>query len=60
MESMFLYISFSISYFNEEGNKGRNSNESGQIRICCNILKHLLTMSLSQISNKREKTPATS
>ena len=60
MESMFLWISFSRSYFNEEGNKARNSNKSGKIRIYCNIINYAPTMSLSQTSNKREKTPATS
>ena len=60
MESIFLRIWFSRSCFNEEGNEGRNSNESCKIRIYCNILKNLPTMSLPSILNKREKTKATS
>ena len=58
MEGTFLSISFSRSYYNEEGNEGRNSNESGKIRRYCNIPKDLLTMSSPSILNKREKTTA--
>ena len=60
MQGMFLWISFSRSCLNEEGYQGRNSNKSSKIRIYCNIVKHLVTLSLPLILNKREKTPATS
>ena len=50
----------SRSCYNEEGNEGRNSNESGKIRRYCNIPKDLLTISSTSILNKREKAPATS
>ena len=60
MEGMFPCILFLRSCFKEEGNEARKSNESGEKRIYCNILKNLLTMSLPSILNKREKTLATS
>ena len=60
MEGMLLCILFSRSCYNEEGNEGRNSNESGEIGRSCNIPKDLLTMSSPSILNKRKKTTATS
>ena len=60
MQGNFLLILFSRFSYNEEGNEGRNSNESGKIRIYSDILKNLLTMPSPSILNKGEKTPATS
>ena len=59
MQGNFLSILFSRFYYNQERNEGRNSNESGKIRIYSDILKNLLMMSSPSILNKREKTPAT-
>ena len=60
MQGNFLLILFSRFSYNEEGNEGRNSNESGKIRTYSDILKNLLTMPSPSILNKGEKTPATS
>ena len=60
MQGKFLSIFFSRFFSNEKGNEGRNSNESGKIRINCTLLKTLLTISSPWKLNKREKTLATS
>ena len=60
MQGKFICIFFSRFSSNEEGNEGRNSNESGKIKIYCTILKTLLTMSSPSILNEREKTLLTS
>ena len=60
MQGNFLLIFFSRFSYNEGGNEGRNSNESGKTRIYSELLKNLLTMSWPSILNKGEKTPATS
>ena len=60
MQGKFLCILFLRFSYNQEGNEGRNLNKFGKIRIYCDILKNLLTMSSPSILNKREQTPATS